>query len=113
MGLQSASTSTGFDAFVQMFQERIQSLFRDDRPDCVIVCISEAVGDLRVENPGLGPVECEALWRLQAEEEGDQLSLFAPTPEEFGTEGIAIAARAVGGLERPRRTSFKDLSAMV
>ena len=83
MGLQSATTSGGFDAFVQMYQERIQSLFRDDRPDCVVVCISEAIGDLRVENPGLSSVEREALRRLQAEEEGDQLSLFAPTPEEL------------------------------
>lgn len=83
MGLQAANTSAGFDAFVQLFQDRIQSLFRDDRPDCVIVCIPEAVGDLRVENPGLSAVEREALRRLQAEEEGDQLSLFAPTPEEL------------------------------
>lgn len=83
LGLQAAKDGPGFDAFVRIFQERIQSLFVDDRPDCVVVCIPEEIGDLRIENSGLSATEREALRRLEAEEEGDQLALFAPTPEEL------------------------------
>jgi hypothetical protein len=83
LGLRSATDGPGFDSLVKMFVERIQGLFGDDRPDCVVVCLPEALGDLRVENPGLSVMERDVLRRLQAEEEGDQLRLFAPTPEEL------------------------------
>lgn len=109
LGLQRAGDGPGFDAFVQLFQDKIQALFGDDRPDCVIVCLPEAVGDLRVENPGLTHTEREALRRLQAEEEGDQLSLFAPTPEELkAAEDLRVQAD-----ELLFRTFYRALKARV
>lgn len=109
MGLLAAKDGPGFDAFVRLFQERIQSLFGDDRPDCIIVCIPEEVGDLRVENPGLSPIEREALRRLEAEEESDQFSLFAPTPEELKA---AEELRMQAG-ELLFRTFYRSLKARV
>lgn len=81
--LANAQSSAGFEALVQLFSERIQGLSGDVRPDVIVVCLPDEIGDLRVENPALSAVEREALRRLQAEEESDQLSLFQPTPEEL------------------------------
>ena len=41
-----------FDALVDLFEGPISSLFGDVRPDCIVVCIPDELGDLRVENPG-------------------------------------------------------------
>jgi hypothetical protein len=68
---------------VELFDGRISSLFGDDSPDSIIVCIKPELGDLRVANPGLTPEERKALEVLRAEEESDQLALFQPSPEEL------------------------------
>jgi hypothetical protein len=81
--LAKATTPSGFDDLVELFDGRLQGLFGDHRPDCIIVCLSEFLGDLRVENPRLSPQERRALEILLAEEEEDQLALFQPSPEEL------------------------------
>jgi hypothetical protein len=84
---------SGFETLLALFDNRISGLFRDGGPSCVIVCVSEALGDLRVENPGLSDIERRALERLQMEEESDQLALFQPTPEELkAAEDLRIQA---------------------
>src|SRR4029077_11044324 len=65
------------------FDARISGLFGDDHPDCIIVCLPEEFGDLRIANPGLTPEERRALELLRAEEEDGQLLLLQPTPEEL------------------------------
>jgi hypothetical protein len=72
-----------FDALLDLFDGRIQSLFGDVHPDCIIVCLPDELADLKISNPRLSEIERAALERLQEEEEGEQLSLFQPTPEEL------------------------------
>lgn len=73
----------GFEDVVDLFDGRIKGLLGDGGPDCIVVCLSEETADLRVENPGLTGAERRALEQLRAEEESQQLMLFAPTPEEL------------------------------
>jgi hypothetical protein len=72
-----------FDSLLELFDGRIQSLFGDVRPDCILVCLPDELADLRISNPRLSEVERSALERLQEEEEGEQYSLFQPSPEEL------------------------------
>jgi hypothetical protein len=80
---RDALTGKTFSELVELFDGRISSLFGDDSPDCIIVCIKPELGDLRVANPGLTPEERRALEILRAEEESDQLALFQPSPDEL------------------------------
>jgi hypothetical protein len=80
---KDALTGRSFNELVELFDGRISSLFGDDSPDCIIVCIKPELGDLRVANPGLTPEERRALEILRAEEESDQLALFQPSPDEL------------------------------
>ncbi len=79
----SAPTRKVFDELLELFNSKITGLFGDVQPDCIIVCLSPDVADLRISNPGLSPKERRALEVLRQEEEADQLALFAPTPEEL------------------------------
>ncbi|MDH2400139.1 hypothetical protein QCM77_09285 [Bradyrhizobium sp. SSUT18] len=79
---KDAVTGRSFNELVELFDGRINSLFGDEAPDCVVVCIKPELGDLRVANPGLTPEERKALEVLRAEEESDQLALFQPSEEE-------------------------------
>ncbi len=83
LALNRSIPSDRFEELVDLFDAKIQSLFGDIRPDCIIVCLPDDVADMRISNPRLSPREREALERLQREEEDDQLSLFQPTPEEL------------------------------
>lgn len=76
-------TPDGFEDLLDLFESRIQGMFGDSRPDCVVVCLPDEIGDLRVENPGLSGQERRALEQLRREEESDQYALFQPTPEEL------------------------------
>jgi hypothetical protein len=105
--LARARRGTGFEDLLAMFSERISGLFRDTGPQCVIVCIPNELGDLRVENPGLSATERRALERLQAEEEDEQLSLFTPTPEELK----AAADLRIQAEELLFRTFYRALKA--
>ena len=83
LALNRSSDSDKFDELLDLFDAKIQGLFGDVRPDCIIVCLPDEAADLRISNPRLSVGEREALERLQREEEQDQLSLFQPTPEEL------------------------------
>ena len=72
-----------FDALVELYEGPISSMFGDVRPDCIVVCIPDALGDLRVQNPELSAKERKALEILKREEESLQGDLFAPTEEEL------------------------------
>lgn len=72
-----------FDALVELYEGPISSMFGDIRPDCIVVCIPDALGDLRVQNPELSARERKALEILKQEEESLQGDLFAPTEEEL------------------------------
>lgn len=79
----TAIKGDGFQEMVDLFSGRIEGLFSDDGPDCVIVCIPPELGDFRAANPSLTPEEKRALEVLRQEEESDQLALFQPSPEEL------------------------------
>jgi hypothetical protein len=82
-----------FEDSLELFDARIQSLFGDVRPDCILVCLPDELADLRISNPRLSARERELLERLQKEEEQDQLSLFQPSPEELrAAEDLRIQA---------------------
>ena len=74
---------------MELFEGPISSMFGDIRPDCIVVCIPDALGDLRVQNPELSAKERRALEILKREEENLQGDLFAPTEEELGGGGGA------------------------
>ena len=82
LALSRPSSSESFEELLELFDSRIQSLFGDIRPDCIIVCLPDVAADMRISNPRLSSREREALERLQREEEDEQLSLFNPSPEE-------------------------------
>ena len=66
-----------------LFDSRIQGLFGDVRPDCILVCLPDELADLRISNPRLSEVERAVLESLQEEEERLQYSLFQPSPSEL------------------------------
>lgn len=70
-------------SLLDLYDARIQSLFGDVRPDCILVCLPDELSGLRISNPRLTDVERASLERLQEEEEGEQLTLFQPSPEEL------------------------------
>ncbi|MCZ2076307.1 MAG: hypothetical protein LC130_15070 [Bryobacterales bacterium] len=83
LALHRTSPSDKFDELLELFDAKIQGLFGDTRPDCIVVCLPDELADMRISNPKLSVSEREALERLQREEEQDQMSLFQPTPEEL------------------------------
>ena len=83
LALHNPSPSGRFDELLDLFDLRIQSLFGDVRPDCVLVCLPDELADLTISNPKLSEVERAVLERLQEEEESQQYSLFQPSPEEL------------------------------
>jgi hypothetical protein len=81
LALSRLSPSEKFEELLDLFDSKIQGLFGDVRPDCIIVCLPDEAADMRISNPRLSAGEREALERLQREEEQDQLSVLQPTPE--------------------------------
>jgi hypothetical protein len=80
---KQAGVSAMFEELLDLIDAKVQGLFGDTRPDCIVVCLPDEIADLRVQNPGLSLTERRALEQLQAQEEEEQLSLFQPTPEEL------------------------------
>lgn len=76
-------SGSDFDALIELFENPLTSMFGDVRPDCIVVCVPDALGDFRVQNPELTAKERRALEVLKREEEDKQGDLFAPTPEEL------------------------------
>lgn len=83
VALNKTSPSDKFEELLDLFDAKIQGLFGDVRPDSILVCIPELIGDMRISNPRLSWHERQALERLQCEEEQEQMALFQPTPEEL------------------------------
>lgn len=83
LALGRSASVERFEELLDLFDAKIQSLFGDVRPECIIVCLPDEAADMRISNPRLSAREREALERLQREEEQEQLSLFQPTPEEL------------------------------
>ena len=83
LALHRSSPTEKFDELLELFDARIQGFFGDVRPDCIVVCLSDELADMRISNPTLSAKEREVLERLQREEEQEQMSLFQPTPEEL------------------------------
>lgn len=83
LAFNRTSCSDKFEDLLDLFDAKIQGLFGDVRPDCIMVCLPDQVADLRISNPRLSLREREALERLQREEEAEQMALFQPTPEEL------------------------------
>jgi hypothetical protein len=73
LALSKSSPSEKFEELLDLFDAKIQGLFGDVRPDCIIVCLPDEAADMRISNPRLSMREREALERLQREEEQDQL----------------------------------------
>jgi hypothetical protein len=83
LALHNPSQIARFEELLDLFDSRIQGLFGDVRPDCILVCLPDELADLRISNPRLSEVERAVLERLQEEEESQQYSLFQPSPEEL------------------------------
>lgn len=81
--LSGSPSRAAFDDLLDTFDKKIEGLLGDLRPDCIVIVLPDALGDLRIENASLSMAERTALERLQKEEEEDQLALFQPTPEEL------------------------------
>jgi hypothetical protein len=81
--LQSAAQVERFERLLDLYDGKIQGLFGDVRPDCIVVSLPDELADLRITNPRLSERERFLLEQLQEEEEGQQLSLFQPSPEEL------------------------------
>ncbi|MBI0537711.1 hypothetical protein D9599_19300 [Roseomonas sp. KE2513] len=75
-------TPGGFEALLEMLDERVKALLSDQPPSCVVIYLPDELAELRLVNPALSPEERRLLEALKAEEESDQLSLFQPTSEE-------------------------------
>ncbi len=72
-----------FEALLELYASRIEALFGDVRPECVLVCLPEELAEFRISNPRLSYEERSALERLQRQEEEEQLALFVPSPDEL------------------------------
>lgn len=83
LALHNSSPVQKFEDILDLFDAKIQGLFGDTRPDCIVVCLPDVLADMRISNPRLSARERDALERLQKEEEQEQMSLFQPTPEEL------------------------------
>src|SRR6478736_6481633 len=83
VALSISSPRQKFEELLELFDAKIQGLFGDTRPNCIIVYLPDELADMRISNPKLTLRERDALENLQREEEQEQLSLFQPTPEEL------------------------------
>jgi hypothetical protein len=58
-----------FEKLLDLFASRVESLFGDVRPDCVLVCLPEELAEVRISNPKLSFQERAVLERLQKEDD--------------------------------------------
>ena len=71
-----------FDSLLDLYANRIQTLFKDGGPSCIIVGFPEEVATLRVANHRLSFREQRLLQRLQEETDNRQMELFDSFSEE-------------------------------
>jgi hypothetical protein len=69
-----------FDSLLELFDSRIQSLFGDVRPDCILVCLPDELADLRISNPDC-PKWSERLWNVSGR---GRRNAILPFPTEPG-----------------------------
>jgi len=83
LALSRRSATDQFEELLELFDAKVQALFGDARPDCIVVCLPDELAEMRISNPKLTATEREALERLQREDDQAQMSLFQPSPEEL------------------------------
>ena len=71
-----------FEALLELYCDRIQSMFTDSGPDCILVQFPEEVASMRIANGRLSADERSLLERLQEEDSDTQLELFEMTPDQ-------------------------------
>src|SRR5207244_4371302 len=71
-----------FDSLLDLYANRIQTLFKDGGPSCIIVGFPEEVATLRVATDRLSFREQRLLQRLQEETDNRQMELFDSFSEE-------------------------------
>src|SRR3546814_15902079 len=80
LALSRSAPAERFEELLDLFAAKIQSMFGDVRPDCIVVCLPDEAAAMRTSNQRLPARERGALDRLQREEEPERLSLFQNTP---------------------------------
>ena len=70
-----------FKSLLDLYAGRIQSLFRDGGPSCILVGFPEEVAMLRVANSRLSFREQRLLQRLQEESDNRQMELLTVSPK--------------------------------
>ncbi len=78
---KDALTGRTFNELVELFDGRISSLFGDDAPDCIVVCIMPELGDLRVRIPGSRPKSAKR-WRCCGPKKKATSSRYSSLPPE-------------------------------
>src|SRR3546814_20143699 len=73
LALSRSAPAERFEELLDLFDAKIQSMFGDVRPDCLVVCLPDDAADLRITNPRLSARAREALERVQPEEQPDPL----------------------------------------
>src|SRR3546814_779345 len=68
LALSRSAPAERFEELLDLFDAKIQSMFGDVRPDCIVVCLPDEAADMRISNPRLSAREREALERLQRED---------------------------------------------
>lgn len=76
LALKTGSQTERFENLLQLYSSRIETLFRDGGPSCVVVGFPEEVATLRVANTRLSYQEQQLLQRLQDEATSQQMELF-------------------------------------
>jgi hypothetical protein len=80
--LMLSSIRDKFNFLLDMYTEKIQSLFTDNKPDCILVYFPEEIASLRVANSKLSFEERTYLERLSDEDNQEQIELFELTAEQ-------------------------------
>jgi hypothetical protein len=69
-------TAENFNGLLSLYSDRLESLFGDSRPDCILIHFPEEIASLRIANPRLSAEERMMLEGLKEMDETDQLELF-------------------------------------
>lgn len=82
--LQSVSEASRekFDGLLDLYAGKIESLFGDNKPDCILVQFPEEIATLRVVNSKLSFEERQFLEQVQEQDNDRQLELFEMTIEQ-------------------------------
>lgn len=76
------SINERFNTLLDLYTDQINSLFTDNKPDCIIVYFPEEIASLRVSNPKLSIAERRYLESVSEDDNDMQLQLFELTTEQ-------------------------------